>query len=83
MTRQEEIRLCGKTKKEVKATNHCRAFFEDTNTQGILICEIDNILVCGIPFTDDYVELLAEKICDIINKDLAKGVTGQYWEDWE
>lgn len=77
MTRIEEIRLCGKTKKEVKATNHCRAYFEDTNTQGILICEIDNIMTSGIPFTDEYVELLAEKICKIINEDLKNGVTGR------
>ena len=80
--RSEEIRLCGVNKQSVIATNHCRDYFEETKRQGIVVCEIDNILTNGIPFTDDYVELLAEKICKIINDDLKSGLTGEYREDW-
>ena len=79
----EEIRLCGIDKKKITATNHCRDYFKDTNTQGVVICEIDNIMTSGIPFTDDYVTLLAEKICKIINEDLKSGLTGKYREEWD
>ena len=74
----EEIRLCGTDKKNIVATNHCRAYFKDSKRQGIPIVEIDNIMTAGIPFTDDYVTLLAEKICKMINEDLKSGLTGEY-----
>ena len=73
---REEIFLCGKDK--VFATNHCRAYDNNDVFHGRSIIEIDNILTGGIPFTDDYVTLLAEKICDMINKDLESGLTGGY-----
>lgn len=79
---REEIYLCGKNKKNVIATNHCKARFKETNHQGIPIIEIDNILTAGISFTDDYVKLLAEKICDMINEDIQNGLTGKYEEEF-
>ena len=74
----EEIRLCGTDKNNVVATNHCRDYFKDSDRQGIVVVEIDNIMTSGIPFTDEYVTFLAEKICDMINEDLKSGLTGKY-----
>ena len=71
----EIIFLCGNDKKNIFATNHCRAIFKENNSQGIEIIEIDNILTSGLPFSDEYVTELAEKICDIINEDLKNGRT--------
>ena len=79
---REVIYLCGKDKKNVIATNHCKAIFRENNSQGIPIIEIDNILTAGINFTDDYVKLLAEKICDMINKDIQNGLTGKYEDEF-
>lgn len=79
---REEIYLCGKDKKNVIATNHCRARFRENDSQGIPIIEIDNILTAGIDFTDDYVKLLAEKICEMINEDIENGLTGKYNDEF-
>lgn len=77
---REVIYLCGKDKKNIIATNHCKARFKESNSQGIEIVEIDNILTAGMNFTDDYVKYLAEKICDMINEDIQSGLTGKYKE---
>lgn len=76
---REEIYLCGD---KPFATNHCRAYDKNNKFNGRSIIEIDNILTAGIPFTDDYVTLLAEKICDMINEDLKSGLTGKYKDEW-